>query len=388
MIISKIELNCFSCRNNLTNPYFCEQCKNPYCNDCKENISNNLNKCPFCHKTPFNPKKNINFNNILKYIGYFCQYCNKVISNIEEYSKHNKGNNYKCILCKKFFLGKYCFIGHIENENKHKKYILSKLGYKIDKSEILNVDNNLNELEEIKKELFNDDNNNLIHSNKIKIFYDEKKDTPIINNNLSKIKIKDENKQYDKKLLNEIDEEETDYISKILITPKIGNDKDINLNCKYGNKISNIKELSKEEKEVIILDALEFGSSINYNYDLFYCYNNSYLNCNCCTNKICEPGKCLCSICMEYSKKYHNLPNHYLINKNGKVSKFTFGNFYCKSKYISIKYNNGNTFKYFDICFYPYNPCKACQELNLIAKTYLGNKLYEKLMKSKGCIIK
>ena len=388
MIISKIELTCFSCRNNIINPYFCEQCKNPFCNNCKENITKTLNKCPFCHKNPFNPKKNINLNNLFNYIGYFCQYCNKVINNFDEYNNHNKGNNYKCELCKKSFLGKYCFIGHLEDEKNHKNYILSKLGYKIDKSEILNSDSKKNELEEIKKELFNDNNNYLIHSNNIKIFYDLKKDTPTINNSTITFPIINEKKKDEQGRLNKIDKDKLDSINQKIITPKIGNDEDKNLNCKYENKLSQIKELSKEEKDVIILDALEFGSSINYNYDLFYCYNDSNLNCNCCPKKICEPGKCFCAICMEYNKKYHNLPNHYLINKNGKVSKYTFGNFYCKSQYNSINYNNGNIFKSIDTCFYPSNPCKACQELNLLAKSYLGNDLYEKLMRKKGNFIK
>ena len=384
MIISKIDLTCFSCRNNVINPYFCEQCKNSFCNNCKENIIYNLNKCPFCHKSPFNPKNNINLNNFFNYIGYYCQFCNKIINNIDEYKKHNKGDNYKCELCKKNFIGKFCFIGHLENEKQHKNYILSKLGYKIDKSEILNKDSNINELEKIKKELFNDNNNYVIHSNNIKIFYDDKINTPKIDNSSNKNQIIYKKKIYDEENSNRNDEEKTDYNSIKLITPKIGNEVDINLDCKYENNISKVKELSKEEKEIIILDALELGCSINLNYGLFYCYNNSYINCNCCPKQICEPGNCFCSICMEYSKKYHNLPNHYLINKNGKVSKYTFGNFYCKSKYISINHNNGNTFKSKDICFFPSNPCKACQELNVLAKTYLGNELYQKLLKVKN----
>ena len=385
MIISKSDFICFSCRNIVLNPNFCDSCKNIFCENCKSNIINNQNECPFCHKSPFNIEINITFQKLIANLGILCKYCNKIIYNINEFDYHNKGEKLTCKLCKKIYLGNYCFIGHLEKENQHKKYLLSKLGYKLDKSEILTNEENINDLELIQKQFFNDDN--LLLSIKENKFI-KKTFKPMNANKSFEIEINKNNKGKTPNnhldIFNCIEEEEKEnknILKNNMKTPKIDNKNSIDI--KYENRISKIKELSNEEKNYIISEALEFGSSMNLNCDLFYCYKNNDLNCNCCQKKICEPGSCFCIICLDYNKKYHNLPNHYLINKNGKVSKLIFGNFYCNYEYITEKYQNNNLFEIKNTCFFPNYQCKACKELSFLAKKYLGKELYEKLMEKK-----
>jgi hypothetical protein len=77
--------------------------------------------------------------------------------------------------------------------------------------------------------------------------------------------------------------------------------------------------------------------------------------------KECAPDNFICKECMEKNKKRYNLPDNYLININGRVSKNIKGRYHCIGTF-----GKGKSFEY---CVNNFT-CKACEILNSCQNYY------------------
>ena len=77
--------------------------------------------------------------------------------------------------------------------------------------------------------------------------------------------------------------------------------------------------------------------------------------------KECAPDNFICKECMEKNKKRYNLPDNYLININGRVSKHIKGRYHCIGTF-----GKGKSFEY---CVNNFT-CKACEILNSCQNYY------------------
>jgi uncharacterized protein YbaR (Trm112 family) len=61
-------------------------------------------------------------------------------------------------------------------------------------------------------------------------------------------------------------------------------------------------------------------------YNLSFCNLPNNIKCNCCKEKICKKGNCMCKKCMIKNIKNLGLEKYHLINKKGKVCKINYIN--------------------------------------------------------------
>ena len=86
---------------------------------------------------------------------------------------------------------------------------------------------------------------------------------------------------------------------------------------------------------------------------------------------------------MKLNKKFHSITQpHYLINKEGRVARYSCKTYQCYYETTKVFKNNNNWFKKKIICNEK-NPCKACKELTLLINKYLPKELVEKLKLSR-----
>jgi hypothetical protein len=145
---------------------------------------------------------------------------------------------------------------------------------------------------------------------------------------------------------------------------------------KYENNLPK-KDDKEEENDFILID----NKGYNIEYDLFFCGKNNGIDCKCCVNKTCSPEGELCPECMNKNKTFHELKNHYLINKRGKACKYNHGNFHCFSVIETIKEDEvGNFFKIQQKCSNKHT-CEACKYITKLMSKYLSADTIKKLIK-------
>ncbi len=394
---------CQICSNYFEDPVECLDCHNNFCKKCveemKESCSKNGNHffCPLCRTNPFKYQKNIQFKFILDQIEYECSKCNKRIKGIKNYKEHKKKceNIYKCSICELTF-NEEAFIEHINNDA-HKKIII----FSFDKS---NENKKWEEKFQIQLNQFHmekDAKNNYINFlqkekeiekiiDKWKKDYEKKQS--FINNNQNE----EEEEKYeeiegylDSKIIyefqNYLNIKSEENFDKIFTKYFYGKDRFENFqNTKEFQDvcvIDNKKNYIISFKDFIVPDKCIFLDK----YNLYYCFRNNNLNCECCKNQICEPGNCMCKECMQTNLSYHGLKKYYLINKAGRACKFSYSNYYCHCRTERrTKNDNGNIFIAMEWCHYPSFPCLACEEATKLMDKYIDQELINKLKEKKG----
>ena len=146
---------------------------------------------------------------------------------------------------------------------------------------------------------------------------------------------------------------------------------------KFVNNLnnSNLNE-TKTNNSIQIIDKNDY----NPKYNLYFCGQNNNIKCSCCMNKKCCPYGELCVNCMRKNQKFHGLKKHYLINKKGKVCRYSHGSFHCNSTFDEIIEDNvGNFYKKQNICKGNYT-CEACKNITSIMKYYLPTEVIKKLI--------
>lgn len=306
---------------------YCKICGNRFCEKCAKKSKNTNENCPLCNKE-FEFEEDIIFEDIFKDSYRICKKCKKNIT-LDNYENHIQ-NCRKCKICDKFFL-----------INEFEQHILIKphIDYLIFKFNSITCNNELN-----------DNLKNEIENLKNRIILDKK--------------IKEN--------INKRSEIEKNYNGKILINTREPH--------KYLNMIELKKKISKKDFEKIkdnniekyikykksIFNQLNPEIQLDPIMDLYFCYKEiKDLNCDCCLDKICRPGNCICKNCMKINQKYHNLNIYQLINKAGRVCKFS-EKFHCYCRYYKII---NNTYKKIFIC--QSYICDACSDLNKIKNYYL-----------------
>lgn len=145
---------------------------------------------------------------------------------------------------------------------------------------------------------------------------------------------------------------------------------------KFENNLPQKKEDKENNSNFVLVDRHDYDK----NYDLFFCGKDNGINCKCCVKHICCPEGELCKECMKTNLKYHNLKQHYLINKKGRACKYSHGSFHCYSKFQGIKQDKGgNYFKDEKICDEKYT-CEDCKNITELMMYYLPQKVIKKLL--------
>jgi hypothetical protein len=143
--------------------------------------------------------------------------------------------------------------------------------------------------------------------------------------------------------------------------------------------LKHIEEHQNELDELIDLFNKNYNKKFLAPNSLYYCYNKTNLNCNCCDG-ICHMGSCLCVDCMNENKQIKQLNPKYLINKSGKAAKYKNNNsFYCKTQYYTTLDKN-RTKENKILCYPPNEPCPECKILTKLMKTYLNSDIYNSLI--------
>ena len=330
-LLSSDQLQCPICLDYYDSPIVCcNYCQNRFCEKCAIDSKKKKDECPICRKK-FEFSKDIIFENIFKTSYNICKKCKKHIY-IKNYEEHIN-NCRKCKMCDDYFL--------IQEFDKH-ILINPHIDYLIIKFNNFTCNNELNE--NLKNE---------IKTLKMRINLDKK--------NKGNINTRREiENNYKGKILSNTREPHK-YLNMIELKNKISKKdflkiKDNNIEKYITYKTYIVKNLNPENK----LDPI---------MDLFFCYKNiNDLNCDCCLEKICRPGNCICKNCMKINQKYHNLDEYQLINKAGRVCKFSENMFHCYCRYKKIL-NNGFNKNY--IC--QSEICDACFDLNKIINYYFTN---------------
>ena len=364
-----------------------------FCKNCIEELKeiNDKNKipfiCPYDKSAPFLYQKNTQLEFILEQIDYVCSICKTKIKGIKNYKEHkNKCENlYKCKICGLNFNEKE-FIKHINN-NEHKKIII----FSFDKSNQNKKWNEKFQHEMMQFQRENETENNYLNFLKV----EQENENKIIN----------WKKDYENKQKNNQNNEIEGYLDSKIIYEfqnylNIKSEKNFDkifTNYFYGNERFENFQNTKEFQDVCVIDnkknyIISFKDFIVPDkcifldkYNLYYCFRNNNLNCNCCKNHICQPGNCMCKECMQTNLSYHGLKKYYLINKAGRACKFSYSNYYCHCRTERrTKNDNGNIFVAMEWCHYPSFPCLACEEATKLMDKYIDQELINKL-KGKKC---
>ena len=382
--INYCQFQCSNCHHSLEKPFNCLQCDELFCMKCVYEINNkekNNGKegcCPICKACPFIFKFNAALNDILNKIEIKCKICGEYIKK-KNYQSHLKEcKSYKCIFCNKEYKGKNGFLAHFLYDDCHKDYLIQRMNLreKESKYELLNFFRfkfNLNGLSR---------NQKLIQL----INYQQQKEHPQYYNSLSSYKssaniFEQKINDLESSCLKQIVEEKKNenYIQfENLIIRKIKSNQTLSSSKTTTNIFNFAEKLNMD-----IIKNLPPNYHYDYKSKLIYCGRNNNLNCECCKDGICKIGNCFCLECMKLNKKFHSITQpHYLINKEGRVARYSCKTYQCYYETTKVFKNNNNWFKKKIICNEK-NPCKACKELTLLINKYLPKELIEKLKMSR-----
>lgn len=310
---------CSMCLDIFTDPMECENCHNNYCKKCCKQIK----KCPLCMIEPLKVRENVTLKRILMDLKFICpNNCGGSFtkSDIDNHIKECQLPLLYCSIC--LFQGnKDKFWLHI-TEN-HKEEIITSFAKQSPNAFITN-NSNQQPLSQLAIE---------------KNAYPMEKSLPYPSQQISSI--------------NDIKQ-----INRTQTIPQSNYNNNTRIN---DPNYPSINDISDKETQKYFL-----GSN-----GIYYCYQPSNLNCGCC-NGVCAEGNCLCKHCMNLNMKIKRLNKGDLINKAGKVSRYSMNFYYCGEKYLDQKKNVvGFVFQQEVFCNYPHDPCPNCQSLNSILKKYL-----------------
>ena len=287
----------------------------------------------------------------------------------------------ECNNCHNLFC-QNCIKDYLETKDKYRRLYYCPLCRNKRKnfSENNDINNILNEFKITGKKICNkcnnvfDDDNYKSHINKCwykcikchKIFLDKK---DFLKHFISHGKNEKEN------LVNNYFNKKVDLAKKIIEQKNEENTGKIKRE-KFMNNLIDKNNNSKSNNAIQIIDKNDY----NPKYDLYFCGKNNNINCSCCVNKNCCPNGELCVNCMKKNQKLHGLKRHYLINKQGKVCKYSHGNFHCNSIFEEIKQDQGgNFYKKEIICKGDYT-CDACKYITNLMNYYLSTETIKKLI--------
>ena len=357
-MISEEQITCMICSNIFVNPVSCPSCKNSFCKGCyldlvDFNKKKNKNvQCPLCKKEINNVEENIEIEKLLKNMLLLCKKCNLTFNSYDEYVKHNDFcKKLICKICNSEFKNILLFNQHFENNELH----LDIVSYLFDK----NNDNN-------------NDNWSLIFANDI---------AKLNNNNNSNLNI---NKYKNNEFVNFLDiKEESNFVS--AFNQYNQSKKPFREFSQTNSFLSNCEKsgdtfINKKNQELKDLNNIPPKSKYYKKYDLFYCFEKTNIDCQCCPEHICKPGSCLCKDCMKINLKYHGLKSYFCINKEKRACKYSNKFFRCHFKYLKISVTeNGNNIVNESFCHGFFPACPACQETTKLMEYYIKNETIEKL---------
>jgi len=385
MKIGEDTITCPICTLIFDDPVECINCHNNFCRRCVEKIKetsvkHNKNfECPLCKKE-FKYQKNTQFELIFNQMHLICPKCQTSIIGYNNYKNH-VCQKYSCKICELILNNEEKLFEHFE-EKKHNKIIT----FYFDKNNVNNEkweDIFQKEIMELKNEKENLINyKNFLYEEKkkdIKNIDDKNKilDKNNINNETQIIAYKDAKEVHEfQNFLNIKSEQNFDKIFKIYLC---GNERFENFQKSqiFLDACGNEKPKGIDKSKSLNIPA---KCKFSEKYNLYYCYKNSNLNCNCCQNHICQPGNCICKDCMKVNINYHGLKKYYLINKAGRACKYSYNYFHCHCKIETRTQNeNGNIFIGLNWCHYPAYPCEACQQVTKLMDIYLDPEIVSKL---------
>ena len=357
-MISEEQITCMICSNIFVNPVSCPHCKNSFCEGCytdlvEFNKKNNKNvQCPLCKRELDDVEENIELKKILRDMILICKKCNLSFKSYDEYVNHNDFcKKLICKICNSEFKNILLFNQHFENNELH----INIISYLFDKNNDNNNDNwsliFASDIAKLNKNINNKLNINKFKNDEFVNFLDIKEESNFDNAfnqyNQSKIPFKDFSQS--KSFLSNCEKSGDDFIN-------------------------------KKNKELKDLKDIPPKSKYYKKYDLFYCFEKTNIDCNCCPDHICKPGNCMCKDCMTINLKLHRLKSYYSINKEKRACKYTNKSFRCHSKYLKItEKENGNKIINESFCHGEFPPCPACQETTKIMEYYIKPELIEKL---------
>jgi len=401
MKINEEMITCKICEEIFNEPVECCFCHNNFCKSCIEELKEICNRngnafnCPLC-KTPLenNYQKNVQLELILNQMEFVCKICKKTINGINDYREHKKNCKffYKCKICELKFISEEKFLKHLDINSSHIKIITNnfdktnqninwKEDFKVDIKRIKTQNEaDINYQNFLEKEKIRDKNKE-DEKRRYKLFNDDDEEKNFDNNEIYSYLNAKEIYEF-QNYLNIKSEENFDKIFKIYF---LGDKKFADF--EKTEEFRNVCQIENNPSYVIPFNTFEIPEKCRFSekYNLYFCYKNNGLNCDCCQNHICEPGNCLCKDCMKTNLSYHGLKKYYLINKAGRACKFSWGNFYCHCRTQNRSTNdNGNVFISNNWCHYNNPPCKACEETTKLMEKYLDPKLVSKLRFAKG----
>ena len=355
-------LTCQYCFNFLKNPIQCNNCEIIFC---KEHI-NNFNKCPRCNNSPFNPIEIYKSKKIL-----------------EEYKREKSKNKIfyeedivKCTLCGFEERSSYFCYHLIEN---HKANLIDVFGIKIEKPKTQNETILVKNLEDIneKREVhsFNNDkikNEKNINNNKNEL---NKNNFPENFNKIQKME------QFENYYSNYNNNKEFSIFAKDLNSNSFNNNSTQNENYifqKQNSEEINMNTFPENRDDFFKIDELNLKSkSLNQNQkiNIYYCGKiNKIINCDCCPDRICRPGNCLCVNCMKVNINNLKLKNRELINKAGRIAEYENGQYHCnKDIKIEIKSLNNKKLIANKKCGFLNAFCDECKILSKYQNIYFQN---------------
>ena len=403
MKINEEMIICQICSDYFEEPVECLTCHNNFCKTCIEELkescikNNHKFNCPLCRIEPFIYQSNTQFKYILDLMEYECSKCKTRLKGIKNYKEHKKNCKqiFKCLICGTDF-NENNFIEHLFNNDIHKNIIK----YSFDK---INQNKKWNEKfygqmkqiqigneSEINYKKFSEEEEKKIDNTIEKWKKDYEKKNSLKNNNQKEKETYEEIEGYlDSKIIyefqNYLNIKSEENFDKIFTKYFYGKDRFENFqNTKEFQDvcvIDNKKNYIISFKDFIVPDKCIFLDK----YNLYYCFRNNNLNCECCENHICQPGNCICKECMQTNLSFHGLKQYYLINKAGRACKYSYGYFYCHCRTEKRSKNeNGNIFIAMEWCHYNSLPCLACQEVTKLMDKYIDHKLLIKLKNKKG----
>ncbi len=387
--VSEDLFKCQICDDYFNEPVECLKCHNNFCKKCVEELKEINEKndipfiCPYDKSAPFLYQKNTQLDFILEQMDYVCSICKTKIKGIKNYKEHKKKheNLYKCKICGLNFNEKE-FIDHINNDE-HKKIII----FSFDKSNQNKKWNEKFQHDIIQFQRENEIENN--YSNFLKV--EQENENKIIN----------WKKDYENKRNNYQNNEIEGYLDSKIIYEfqnylNIKSEKNFDkifTNYFYGNERFENFQNSEEFLEVCEFENKPSSAIISFKdyivpkkcrflekYNLYYCFRDNNLNCNCCKNHICQPGNCMCKECMQTNLSFHGLKKYYLINKAGRACKYSNLSFHCHCRYERrTKNDNDVNFISMEWCHYPNFPCLACEEITILMDKYLDEEIIRKI---------
>jgi hypothetical protein len=106
---------------------------------------------------------------------------------------------------------------------------------------------------------------------------------------------------------------------------------------------------------------------------IFYCTKRLGFNCGCCDGNCGPDNGCCCKACMDLNIHIRNLPKGNMVNKEGRVAKWTRCSYFCGVEYEKETKNIfKKIFKKKIICEYPNDSCQECHVLTRNIKFYLS----------------